>query len=58
VQALRLEYYEFFGKFYSGTGRPFAPFRLSPAGLTVPVVLENDFNPNRGPAATLTGGGI
>ena len=28
VQALRLEYYEFFGKFFSGAGRPFAPFRL------------------------------
>ena len=29
VQALRLEYYEFFGKFYSGSGRPFEPFRLT-----------------------------
>jgi V/A-type H+-transporting ATPase subunit I len=29
VQALRLEYYEFFGKFFSGSGRPFAPFRLA-----------------------------
>jgi V/A-type H+-transporting ATPase subunit I len=29
VQALRLEYYEFFGKFFSGTGRPFEPFRLA-----------------------------
>lgn len=29
VQALRLEYYEFFGKFFSGNGRAFAPFRLS-----------------------------
>lgn len=28
VQALRLEYYEFFGKFYSGDGRPFEPFCL------------------------------
>lgn len=26
VQALRLEYYEFFGKFFSGGGRPFRPF--------------------------------
>lgn len=33
VQALRLEYYEFFGKFFSGVGRPFAPFRL-PAQAT------------------------
>ena len=32
VQALRLEYYEFFGKFFSGAGRPFQPFRLEPAG--------------------------
>jgi V/A-type H+/Na+-transporting ATPase subunit I len=32
VQALRLEYYEFFGKFYSGTGQPFEPFRLAPDG--------------------------
>jgi V/A-type H+-transporting ATPase subunit I len=29
VQALRLEYYEFFGKFYSGAGRPFRPFSLA-----------------------------
>lgn len=28
VQALRLEYYEFFGKFFSATGRPFKPFCL------------------------------
>ncbi|MDE3068273.1 MAG: hypothetical protein KGJ60_12065 [Verrucomicrobiota bacterium] len=35
VQALRLEYYEFFGKFFSGDGQPFKPFRLageSPTG--------------------------
>jgi V/A-type H+-transporting ATPase subunit I len=30
VQALRLEYYEFFGKFFSGGGKPFEPFRLTP----------------------------
>ena len=30
VQALRLEYYEFFGKFFSGSGQPFRPFRLVP----------------------------
>ncbi len=29
VQALRLEYYEFFGKFFSGNGRPFEPFSLA-----------------------------
>jgi len=29
VQALRLEYYEFFGKFFSGSGQPFEPFRLA-----------------------------
>ena len=28
VQALRLEYYEFFGKFLEGNGRPFRPFVL------------------------------
>ena len=28
VQALRLEYYEFFGKFFSGDGQPFKPFSL------------------------------
>ncbi len=32
VQALRLEYYEFFGKFFSGGGEPFEPFRLAPGG--------------------------
>lgn len=30
VQALRLEYYEFFGKFFSGGGQSFKPFRLTP----------------------------
>jgi V/A-type H+-transporting ATPase subunit I len=34
VQALRLEYYEFFGKFFSGRGQPFTPFRLIANGLT------------------------
>lgn len=29
VQALRLEYYEFFGKFFSGGGQAFMPFRLT-----------------------------
>jgi len=29
VQAVRLEYYEFFGKFFSGSGRAFRPFRLT-----------------------------
>jgi V/A-type H+-transporting ATPase subunit I len=29
VQALRLEYYEFFGKFFSGSGQPFEPFSLT-----------------------------
>jgi len=29
VQAVRLEYYEFFGKFLSGSGRAFEPFRIS-----------------------------
>jgi len=29
VQALRLEYYEFFGKFFSGEGQSFQPFSLA-----------------------------
>lgn len=29
VQALRLEYYEFFGKFFSGEGKPYKPFCLA-----------------------------
>lgn len=32
VQALRLEYYEFFGKFFSGSGQPFEPFTLARKG--------------------------
>lgn len=32
VQALRLEYYEFFGKFFEGGGRPFRPFTLEIKG--------------------------
>ncbi|MCK4907064.1 MAG: hypothetical protein KAS64_05910 [Spirochaetes bacterium] len=28
IQTLRLNYYEFFSKFYSGTGKPFTPFTL------------------------------
>jgi len=38
VQALRLEYYEFFSKFLSGSGRAFEPFRISGGGQvsTVP----------------------
>ncbi len=32
VQALRLEYYEFFGKFLEGGGRPFRPFTLENKG--------------------------
>jgi V/A-type H+-transporting ATPase subunit I len=36
VQALRLEYYEFFGKFFSGSGRPFEPFRLAEGGEVQP----------------------
>lgn len=32
VQALRLEYYEFFGKFFEGGGRPFRPFSVNVTG--------------------------
>jgi V/A-type H+-transporting ATPase subunit I len=31
IQTLRLEYYEFFGKFFGGAGAPFTPFRLPQA---------------------------
>jgi len=33
IQALRLEYYEFFGKFFSGVGSKYQPARLSAAVL-------------------------
>jgi len=33
VQAIRLEYYEFFGKFFEGGGRAFRPFSLRAAGV-------------------------
>lgn len=33
IQALRLEYYEFFSKFYQGGGRRFAPLRLPETNL-------------------------
>jgi V/A-type H+-transporting ATPase subunit I len=29
IQVLRLEYYEMFSRFYSGTGRPFEPFKVN-----------------------------
>ncbi|MEJ5184875.1 MAG: V-type ATPase 116kDa subunit family protein, partial [Rectinemataceae bacterium] len=28
IQAIRLQYYEFFSKFFTGSGRPFRPLRL------------------------------
>ena len=31
VQSMRLEYYEFFGKFFKGDGKVFTPFSLSKA---------------------------
>jgi V/A-type H+-transporting ATPase subunit I len=37
VQALRLEYYEFFGKFFTGNGQPFKPFRLVGGSGDAPV---------------------
>jgi len=30
IQTMRLEYYEFFGKFFTGEGRPYDPFTLRP----------------------------
>jgi len=32
IQTLRLEYYEFFGKFFSGEGVPFKPLTLPAVG--------------------------
>ena len=32
IQALRLEYYEFFGRFFQGRGRPFVPLSLQTGG--------------------------
>lgn len=32
IQALRLEYYEFFGRFFQGGGRPFVPLSLHTGG--------------------------
>ena len=32
IQALRLEYYEFFGRFFQGGGRPFVPLSLHKGG--------------------------
>lgn len=32
IQALRLEYYEFFGRFFQGGGRPFVPLSLHSGG--------------------------
>ena len=54
VQALRLEYYEFFSKFFSGSGLAFAPFRLprfdqAPAGMDLGRVGSN--KPAAGSAA-------
>ncbi|MDZ7799698.1 MAG: V-type ATPase 116kDa subunit family protein [Trueperaceae bacterium] len=34
IQALRLQYYEFFGRFFQGTGTPFRPLSFSFAGGT------------------------
>jgi V/A-type H+-transporting ATPase subunit I len=33
IQSMRLEYYEFFGKFFKGDGYAFTPFSLKKAGL-------------------------
>jgi len=32
IQALRLEYYEFFGRFFQGAGRPFVPLSFDTGG--------------------------
>ena len=33
VQVLRLEYYEFFGKFFRGGGEPYRPLMLRKGGM-------------------------
>lgn len=38
IQALRLEYYEFFGKFFSGAGLPFRAFQLEDPDDPAPVI--------------------
>ena len=40
VQAVRLEYYEFFGKFFSGSGRAFEPFRITSGSRELSVQQE------------------
>lgn len=43
VHATRLHYVEFFGKFYEGGGRPYAPLRME--GQYTQVVNENPLSP-------------
>jgi V/A-type H+-transporting ATPase subunit I len=35
IQVLRLEYYEFFSRFYKGSGRPFKSYKESISGAAV-----------------------
>lgn len=37
IQALRLEYYEFFGRFFQGRGQPFVPLSLHTGGIHASV---------------------
>jgi V/A-type H+-transporting ATPase subunit I len=37
VHTNRLQYVEFFGKFYDGSGKPFDPFHAETKYVTVPV---------------------
>ncbi|HVM96280.1 MAG TPA: V-type ATPase 116kDa subunit family protein, partial [Candidatus Acidoferrales bacterium] len=36
IQILRLEYYEFFSRFYSGGGEEYRPLRFAPTGTARP----------------------
>lgn len=40
IQALRLEYYEFFGRFFQGRGQPFVPLSLHTGGRHASVAVR------------------
>ncbi|MFH0964153.1 MAG: V-type ATPase 116kDa subunit family protein [Planctomycetota bacterium] len=40
IQTMRLEYYEFFSKFFVGEGKPYQPFTLDPNARTVRSPME------------------
>jgi V/A-type H+-transporting ATPase subunit I len=40
VHTTRIQYVEFFNKFYDGTGKPFKPFRISPKYVYLREAIE------------------